>query len=283
MLGIIIAGWLLILITTILLVRRITHPITTLSKAVSLVGSGQLTTKIPEAGTKELVILARNFNKMTQEITQLISNRNILFGGISHDLRTPITRMQIALELIEDTENSALIKGMRNDLEEMENLIKQALELVKGMSKQHAIKVEINEFMLDAIANYQRQSCIIEWEKSNCGSCKLEVNALRRVLCNLLDNAFRYSGQKPVQLSCSKSKNKLIIRVMDQGPGIPADQLDAVFQPFYRLDISRNKKTGGSGLGLAIVQQLCDIHHWKVQLLLRKQGCIEARLEIPIV
>jgi len=282
LLGILIAGCLLIIITTILLVRRITYPITTLSKAVNLVGSGQLTTTIPETGSKELVIVARNFNKMTREINLLISNRNILFGGISHDLRTPITRMQIALELIENTENKSLISGMRNDLNEMEVLIKHALELVKGMSKQHAVTVEIKEIIGEIVSNYQRQNYIVNWNKCFCGHCKIEVNALRRVLCNLLDNAFRYSEQKPVELNCSINKGKFIVKVLDQGPGIPFDKLDAVFQPFYRLDVSRNMQTGGSGLGLAIVQQLCDIHHWKVRLLLREQGGLEARLEIPV-
>jgi len=281
--GILFAGCLLIFIATILLVRRITSPITTLSKAVNLVGSGQLTTKIPEAGSKELVIVARNFNKMTREVSQLISNRNILFGGISHDLRTPITRMQIALELVENTENSSLISGMRNDLKEMESLIKQALELVRGMSKQYAINVEIKEVIGEIVSDYQRQNYNIHWNKCFCGHCKIEVNALRRVLCNLLDNAFRYSEQKSVELNCSIKNDKFIVSVLDQGPGIPPDKLEIVFQPFYRLDVSRSKQTGGSGLGLAIVQQLCDIHHWKIKLIMREQGGLEARLEIPVL
>jgi len=280
--GILITASLLILITTFLLVRRITYPITTLSKAVDLVGSGKLSTKIPEKGTKELVMVARNFNKMTQKITQLISNRNILFGGISHDLRTPITRMKIALELIKGSDNASLISGMNNDLEEMESLIKQALEFIKGMSKQHAINIEVSEIIAEVVSNYQRQNCIINWKNKVCGRCDIDVNALRRVLCNLLDNAFRYSGNKPVDMFCLIKKDKLIIKIMDQGAGIPIDELEAVFQPFYRLDSSRNKKTGGSGLGLAIVQQLCDIHSWKVQLLVRKQGGVEARLEITM-
>ncbi len=281
--GILVAGCLLILITTMLLVRRIIHPITTLSNAVNLLGSGNLTTQIPETGTEELVMLARNFNQMTREITQLISNRSILFAGISHDLRTPITRMQLALALIEESNNSSLISGMRNDLKEMESLIKQALELVKGMSKQHAINIEINKVIAEIVSNYQRQDHIIHWNSSECGSCNLEVNALRRVLCNLLDNAFRYSEQKPVKLFCAKDQNKIIIRLIDQGPGIPTDKLEAVFQPFFRLENSRNKTTGGSGLGLAIVQQLCDIHNWKIQLLSNEKNGLEARLEIPII
>jgi two-component system osmolarity sensor histidine kinase EnvZ len=281
--GIIAAGCLLILITTIFLVRRIIQPVTALSNAVNLLGSGKLTTQIPETGAEELVMLARNFNKMTREIDQLMSNRSILFGGISHDLRTPITRMQIALELIEDTNNSSLISGMQNDLKEMESLIKQALELVKGMNKHHAVNVEINDVIDEIVSNYQRQNLIIDWKSSNCGDCLIEVNALRRVICNLLDNAFCYSDQKTVKLSCSKDKNRLIIGIFDQGSGISPEKLEAVFQPFYRLDNSRSKKTGGSGLGLAIVQQLCEIHNWQIQLLPRKPSGLEARLLISII
>ena len=278
--GIIIAACLLIFITTILLVRRITRPITTLSNAVSKLGSGNLNTRIEEKGSKELVILAHNFNKMASEINQLISNRNILFGGISHDLRTPITRMQIALELIEDTKNKTLISSMRNDLLEMEGLIKQALELIKGMDKHHAISIEIDAFVTDLVSDYRRQNKIINWTNNQCGECKIEVNALRRVLSNLLDNAFRYSEEKSVNLSCSKDNGQLLIKLVDQGPGIPFHELKNVFQPFYRLDSSRNKKTGGSGLGLAIVQQLCEIHNWEIRLIPHKNSGLEAQLKI---
>jgi len=281
MLGILAAGLLLILITTLLLARRITRPIKTLLTAVNLIGSGQLSTRIPEKGPQELVILARNFNSMVQEITQLMSNRSILFGGISHDLRTPITRMQIALELLESFDNVELIADMRNDLNEMELLIQNALEFVKGMDKHRAFKVKINKVLNELASDYARQKHTIEWQ-SNCTPCKVEINALRRVLCNLLDNAFRYSNNKPVNLNCTQEKNTLLIHIIDQGPGVPEDKLNAVFQPFYRLDDSRNKNTGGSGLGLAIVQQLCDIHDWKIELLPGENKGLEVKLKIPI-
>jgi len=281
MIGILAGGLLLILITTLFLARRITRPIKTLSNAVNLIGSGKLSTRIPEHGPQELAMLAHNFNCMAQEISQFMSNRSILFGGISHDLRTPLTRMQIALELLENENNTALITGMRNDLNEMEKLIQNALEFVKGMDKHRAFNIKINKVLNELAGNYARQNQIIHWQ-SNCGQCKIEVNALRRVLCNLLDNAFRYSADKPVNLTCSQEKNGLIIHIIDQGPGIPEDKLTAVFQPFYRLDNSRNKKTGGSGLGLAIVQQLCEIHDWQIELLMGKKQGLDVKLNIPL-
>jgi len=280
-LGIIVAGCLLIFITSFLLVRRITRPITTLSDAVSQLGSGMLNTRIEEKGTKELVLLAHKFNKMAEEINQLISNRNILFGGISHDLRTPITRIQIALELIEGN-NESLVSSMRADLQEMENMIKQTLELIKSMDKHQAFTIKIDQIIKQLVSDYARQNLTIEWNSNQCGRCKVEFNTLRRVLTNLLDNAFRYSQQQAVHLSCVKEQKQLLITLLDQGPGIPESELEKVFQPFYRLDTSRNKQTGGSGLGLAIVQQLCDLHNWKVRLI-QKAGCgLEVQLSIPI-
>jgi len=101
-------------------------------------------------------------------------------------------------------------------------------------------------------------------------------------LCNLLDNAFRYSENQPVTLVCVSDNDKLFIGVLDLGEGIPEDQLESVFQPFYRVDNSRSKKTGGSGLGLAIVRQLCDIHEWKIELNIREIKGLEVRLVIPV-
>ena len=281
--GILASACLLILITTILLVRRITSPVRKLSTAANQLGRGDFSIRIPETGPKELVSLAQSFNRMAQELAQLMSNRAILFGGISHDLRTPITRMQIALELLEDNNDGSLVAGLRNDLKEMERLIQEALELVKGLEKNHPVETDLDQLMAVIVADYQRQQQTINWQLSKCGVYKIEADALRRVLSNLLDNAFRYGGGEPVDLSCIIKGRNLIVRIMDQGPGIPKDQLEAVFQPFFRLDSSRSKKTGGSGLGLAIVRQLCDVHGWKVQLFPGKGKGLEACLIIPVV
>ncbi|NOQ16469.1 MAG: HAMP domain-containing protein [Methyloprofundus sp.] len=281
--GTLLIGAFLTLLTSLFLVRRITRPIKTLSEATNQLAAGKLSVQTPETGPTELVVLARNFNKMSHEIAQLMSNRSILFGGISHDLRTPITRMHLAIELLDDQNNSTLIAGMRNDLQEMEQLIQQALEYVKGIDQHSEVNIEINSVLTEIIANFRRQQYIILWQETDCGVCKLDVSALRRVLCNLLSNASRYGGNAPVELTCIRESNKLLIQILDQGPGIPTDQLEAVFQPFYRLDSSRNKKTGGSGLGLAIVQQLCDIHAWKIQLLPRSPNGLIVKLEIPLI
>jgi two-component system osmolarity sensor histidine kinase EnvZ len=109
----------------------------------------------------------------------------------------------------------------------------------------------------------------------------VDILALRRIMTNLMDNALRYGGGKPIEVRCDCDKDKVVLRVLDQGEGIPSDQQEAVFRPFHRLENSRSRATGGSGLGLAIAKQLSDSNHWQIQLLSREDGGTEARLEIP--
>ncbi len=280
--GILLAGTLMILLITLLLVRRITRPISQLSQAVTQLGKGQFLDPVAETGPQELVTLAQSFNQMAEELRQLLANRNTLFGGISHDLRTPITRMKITVELLSGEVDTPLLAGLHNDLDEMEQLISQTMELVKGLDKDDAIETDPEQFIEEIVTDYRRSSHQIEWQPGNCQVCKIEIHALRRVLSNLLDNAFRYGGTGVVELSCNRHDGNLVIRVTDQGSGIPTQHLEAVFQPFYRLDNSRSKQTGGSGLGLAIVRQLCDAHGWTITLLPGNNGGTEAQLIIPI-
>ncbi len=275
---------LIIIILTNLLVRRITLPLKKMANAANQFGKKQFFTRIPETGSAELASLANSFNGMIKEISQLMENRAIFFAGISHDLRTPITRMQIALELLgqDKAEDEVLITGLRNDLIEMEFLIKQSLEFIKGVDKQHAEKINIDKAFSEIVRDYHKRGFVILLESEQCGICEIELEALKRVLSNLLDNAFQYGGCSSVKLSYKKNQHHIIIRISDEGPGIPEDKTETVFQPFFRLEHSRNKKTGGSGLGLAIVRQLCDSHGWKIRLISRKGRGLEACLEIPI-
>ncbi|MCF6203701.1 MAG: ATP-binding protein [Methylococcaceae bacterium] len=280
--GIFIAATFLVIILTLLLVRRITRPVKKLSNAANLFGKGQYSIRIPETGPTELALLAHSFNQMAKEIAHTIENRAILFGGISHDLRSPITRMQVALDLLDQDQDKTLITHLKNDLSEMELLIQQSLDFVKGLDKQNAIEINLDDVFNTIIDDYRKQDLYIKLLAEPCGICKIDIQALRRVLSNLLDNAFHYGSNSPVTLSYKKEKHQLFIQVVDEGPGIPLEKLDIVFQPFYRLEHSRNKKKGGSGLGLAIVKQLCDAHGWEVKLLLRKSQGLEARLQISI-
>jgi signal transduction histidine kinase len=136
--------------------------------------------------------------------------------------------------------------------------------------------------MSNIIEDYRKRGLFIDLKAGVCKPCKIDVDAFRRVLTNLLDNAFRYGDGSLVTLSYKKQHDLLIVQILDEGPGIPEEKIDAVFQPFYRIEHSRNKKTGGSGLGLAIVRQLCDVHGWKIKLISRKKRGLEAYIEISI-
>ena len=277
------AGALVILLTSLLLVRRLIEPLARLSRATTEIGRAEIFRPLPEAGPRELVTLTQNFNHMASEIEQLLANRTTLFAGISHDLRTPITRMQLALEMLPADTDPALVTRLRQDLEEMNQLITDTLDLARGLGPHDADTIDLNEF-IDGIVSGQRYSGTeIQWTPGSCCSCLVDTLALQRILTNLIDNARRYSGDAPVEVRCYCNDHEAVMQVLDRGPGIPAGEREQMFQPFHRLEASRSRRTGGSGLGLAIARQLCEAHSWSIQLLQREGGGTEARLVVPLI
>ncbi|WP_456407190.1 ATP-binding protein [Thiolapillus sp.] len=281
--AILLGASLFILLTTLLVVRRITRPLETLSYGVKRLGSGGQHQPLPEDGPRELAELARKFNQLSNEIRQLLENRTTLLGGISHDLRTPLARLRIAVELLQGKEDAHLLNNMQQDMEEMDDLITRTLELARMMQEDEvpAEAVNLAALLKEIGASYSNEGKLLEIRVES--PCTTVVNELilRRVLGNLLDNAFHHAGEKAVTLHLRYTENKAEICILDQGSGIPEDQLDKVLQPFYRLDPSRNRGTGGSGLGLAIVQQLAQLQGWRVTLGNRPAGGLSACLEIP--
>ncbi|WP_456377929.1 ATP-binding protein [Thiolapillus sp.] len=274
---------LFILLTTLLIVRRITSPLEALSQGVKRLGSGAHQQPLPENGPTELANLAQKFNQLSNEIQQLLDNRTTLLGGISHDLRTPLSRLRIAVELLQGQEDPALLHSMRRDLEEMDALITRTLELARMMQREEipTESIDLGAFLNDLGASYTQEGKAIELQLD--APCMFTVNRLilRRILNNLLDNAFHYAGGQRVMLRLQCCQSKVTICVLDRGEGIPQDQIDKVFQPFYRLDPSRNRSTGGSGLGLAIAQQLAQLLGWIITLENRPDGGLSACIEIP--
>lgn len=273
---------LFIMLTTLLLVRRITRPLAILAEGVKRLGSGGLPEPLPEDGPLELALLASKFNQLSGQIQQLLKNRTTLLGGISHDLRTPLARLRIALELLHGKEEAELLQRMQQDLEEMDLLICRTLELAKMMQIDNAgiEEVDLPQLLKNLVASYEQNGKEIDLALPDSCRFPLSAIALRRVLTNLLDNAFHYTGEKEVTVQIQCNEQIARICVLDRGPGIPADQIEKVFQPFYRLDPSRNRSTGGSGLGLAIVQQLAELHGWTITLANRKNGGLSACIEV---
>lgn len=278
-----ITGCMLTVATAAVLTRRLTVPIERLYGAAKLIGKGQWPDPVREEGPEELVVLAREFNHMNMQVRELLANRTTLLAGISHDLRTPLTQIQLALEMLpDDGGDSVLMKGVRRDLDSVNRLIGQALEVNLELDRQEKEPVLISEVLDHIVEAARLGDQIIEWSSGKPCSFMLNPLALQRIVSNLIENAVRYGGGKPVTIECSCDENSLLIQVLDRGPGIPAQQREAVFRPFYRLETSRSSRTGGSGLGLAIVRQLANANGWTVTLLDREGGGTCAKLVIPI-
>jgi len=276
-----IAVLLLTIITALILAKRLTHPLAKLSDATTTIGKGRRHQKIAVEGPVEIAKLADNFNHMASEIHELLENRTTLLAGISHDLRTPLTRLKLALELFPETEQSDMKHEMVSDIDEMERLLQQALELAKGIEqKEPQERLDISQMISQLIAPYQGANVNIEWNSELSLYEDISPNTFARVFNNLIENAIRYGGDKPISIKLTDSNNKRFISIFDQGPGIPESEREAVFRPFYRLEQSRSVTTGGSGLGLAIVHQLCTAQGWEIKLLAGSEGGTEARLTI---
>lgn len=272
-------GALLTLLTALLLVRRITVPLAQAAIAAGQVGAGEVPEPLPETGPAELAELARRFNRMAREVKELLDNRTTLLAGISHDLRTPMTRLQLNLELLRDARTpdlqAARIDKAVADLADMNQLIGGYLELARTTQPEAPVTFDLTA-LLERIA----QESNLVWSGAPAHVIQSAPLALRQIVSNLVQNAQRYGGDVPVELAleCSPLTTRIVVR--DRGPGIPDAQLENVFRPFYRLEGSRSLATGGTGLGLAIVRQLAETNGWTIQLKNRPGGGLIAMLDI---
>jgi len=277
-----ITGVYLTFITAVILTRRLTIPIDRLYRAAQLVGKGRWPEPVQEEGPEELVVLARGFNRMNIQVKELLANRTTLLAGIAHDLRTPLTQIQLALSMLpNEGGDQELMDSIRSDLGVINRLIGETLSISLELAEEKSMPTDIDLELDDIIKKAQTNNVDIEWSREKPCRQTLQPMALRRILTNLLANALRYGDSKPVTVTYDCQKEAVIIQIMDRGPGIPEEHIDAVFRPFFRLEKSRGSETGGSGLGLAIVRQLADANGWEVQLMPRAEGGTNAVLTIP--
>ena len=271
----------LALITAIILARRITRPLHNLALAAKHIGRGNTPEKLAEDGVEELAVLAHTFNNMAQQVQALLANRTTLLAGISHDLRTPLARMRLAVEMLPQDTAPKTITRLTNDIEEMNRLIGEVLAFSRGLEKEAVQQTDLNALLQELVDNVAAEGTLLRWQQTQPCIRPLGKMALRRIIINLLSNAIRYGEGKEVELTCICTKDECVISVLDRGPGIPEAEIDNVFRPFYRLESSRSVVTGGSGLGLAIARQLATVNGWSVTLLPRVGGGTEARLIVP--
>jgi two-component system osmolarity sensor histidine kinase EnvZ len=271
----------LTLFTALILARRITKPLAHFSQAARRIGEGNLPESFPETGIRELSGLAATFNQMAVQVRELLANRTTLLAGISHDLRTPLARMRLAIEMLPEGSDPKLVARLQHDVDEMNQLIGEFLALSRELQKEVPQQVDIDALLQELADNARDEGAQVEFEPAGNAPVSVGVLSLRRVLTNLISNAVRYGGNGTLTIALDIREKEIVIRVMDRGPGIPAHELENVFHPFYRLEMSRSSSTGGNGLGLAITRQLVDTNGWKIELLARPGGGTEARLTIP--
>jgi len=272
-------GATIVFITSFLVVQRITRPLVDVASSAAAFRGGEEFPRLPESGPTELVTLAKSFNTMADEISELLTNRTTLLAGISHDLRTPLARMRLAVELLPDGVDPKLKRRLERNLEGMDALISQALQFARGLSSENLEETELHHYLAEFA---RREEITLAWTGPESICATIAPGALHRVLDNLVHNA-RLHGHTPrAEISTEVNAERVVIHVLDRGKGVPEDARDLVFQPFYRLEASRSHATGGSGLGLAIVRQLCQAQGWTVEIGDRAEGGADVALTIPL-
>jgi two-component system osmolarity sensor histidine kinase EnvZ len=256
-------GALLTLLASLLEVRRVVRPLRQLSAAVKKVARG-------------------TFNRMSSDLQQLSENRTVMIAGISHDLRTPLTRLGLAVEMLDEDSNPELIARIRRNLDAMNNLIRQFLQFSRGVEGECPVQLDLWQMVESLAADLKLEgSELVLHRKDPPCVYFADALALERVLGNLLKNAAQHGGRKPIDVSLHCNDEEVAIEIGDRGPGIPPAEVQAVFRPFHRLGPARNQSSGGSGLGLAIANQLALKHNWTIQLLPRDGGGTVAKLSLP--
>jgi signal transduction histidine kinase len=232
---------------------------------------------LPETGPKELARAARAFNQMQSQLVAYLRSRTRLLAAMSHDLKTPITRLRLRSELLEDPK---LRSRYAEDLQELESMVGATLDFLRGIDDEEPAQPFDVMAMLESLqADLQETGARVIVEGHTERPYTGQRRALRRAIGNLIDNAVQYAGE--ARVTVRESATELTVAVLDAGPGIAPGELEKVFEPFYRIEASRSRATGGTGLGLAIARQIARAHGGDVALANRPQGGLEARLRLP--
>lgn len=262
-----------------LIVLRLAKPLKALETAAHQLGRGETPPPLPERGPDEIVAVTQAFNQMSQSLKQLEEDRRLLLAGISHDLRTPLTRLRMDVELsVADPEARA---AMEADIAEMDRTIGQFLDFARPQTFDGGGEpTDLAALLAEIAARYgERVSCRVA---SADFSHPVHREPLRRAIVNLIENALRHAGPSgPVELSLDREEGNLVIAVLDRGPGIAAEDAERLKQPFTRGEAARSN-AGGAGLGLAIVERIARAHRGRLELLPREGGGLAARIVLPV-
>lgn len=257
--------------------RGITRPLRRLVRAAEMMGRGLRSPPLPQSGARELRDAARAFNSMQERLHRYLDSRTAVLAAMSHDLKTPLTRLRLQVEtLIEDL---AVRERLGRELDEMEGMVRGALALFRGQDEQEALEpIDIDVLIESVCRGFVEMGHDVRVTGRSNGAVSGRVQALRRCLTNLVSNAVKFGEQARIDV---RDGTQLRIVVSDNGPGIAPEFLERVFEPFFRLESSRNRDTGGTGLGLSIARDVAQSHGGTLQLRNRPEGGLEAELRLP--
>ena len=261
-------------------VRLAVRPLTRLAQAVETLDPNAHPTPLDEQGPTEVAHAAAAFNQMQKRIAEYLKERMQILAAISHDLQTPITRMKLRAEFMDD---SADRDKLWSDLSEMEHLVREGVAYARSVhgATEASHRIDVDAFLDSLVFDYQDMHKSVSLSGKSAVVLDTRPHALRRVLVNLVDNALKFAGAAELEVG-STATGDLSIKILDRGPGIAEDELVQVMQPFYRVESSRNRGTGGTGLGLAIAQQLAVAIGGSLTLSNRVGGGLCAQVRIAL-
>jgi signal transduction histidine kinase len=267
----------LLVIALYIAARGITRPLSRLASAADNIGRGVRQPKLEEQGARELRHAARAFNTMQDRLHRYLDSRTRVLAAMSHDLKTPLTRLRLQVET--QIEDPALQARFGKELDEMESMVRGALALFRGLNDEEALEPVDVDLLLETVrGEFVEMGKDVTVEGRTRGPLPGKPQALKRCVTNLVGNAVNFGSRARIVV---RDGAQLEIGICDDGPGIPPEELEKVFEPFYRLESSRNRDTGGSGLGLSIARDVAQAHGGSLVLRNLPEGGLEARLTLP--
>lgn len=261
--------------------RHLNRPLQSLQQAALRVGRGDIPEPLPEVGSTEIISVTRAFNHMANGIRQLEKDRALLMAGVSHDLRTPLTRIRLASEMVSEQDNW-IRDGIVNDIEDMNAIIDQFIDYIRHHKEEALHEEDLNQLVSEQVGAERLQQRQIETDlAAHLPLVPMRRIAMKRVLTNLIENAIKYSdGPIEIHTGFEKGSKRLYVQVRDHGPGIPEQQMAKMFEPFTQGDTARG--SAGSGLGLAIIKKIVDMHRGEITLHNHAFGGLVATVYLPL-
>ena len=264
----------LLIVIALIFLKNQTKPLVRLAKAAERFGKGDYVNNFRSSGSLEIRKASFEFDRMAKRINRHLNQRAEMLSGISHDLRTPLTRLKLQLAMLNQKD---LSKEMSKDIDEMEKMLNDYLQFAKNQAQENTSKIDLT-LLFNSIKNQFASEKLTIYSKEKI---ELEVrpSALKRSFVNIIQNGLAYGNN--VIVNIQKGNNRALITIEDDGPGIPEDQYKNVFKPFFRLDKSRSLNQSGVGLGLALVEDIINAHGGAIQLGKSKDGGLQVRVTLP--